>query len=60
MDLEDKFQKLWDVSREYLKKGREIDLPHTRISLDFAFRIVKEEGGDRDVIIPAIILHEIV
>jgi len=59
MDLEVKFRKLWDISKEYLKQGREVDLPHTRVSVDFGLRLINEEGGDKDIIVPAIILHDI-
>ena len=57
--MDAKFKKLWDISKEYLKNGREVDLPHTRVSLDFALRLIREEGGDNDVITPAVILHDI-
>lgn len=59
MNLSGRFQKLWDVSKEYLTRCREIDLPHARISLDFALRLVREEGGEEDIVVPAIILHDI-
>ena len=59
MNLDRKLQRLWDESKDHLKKGREVDLPHTRISLDFALRLIHKEGGDRDLIIPAIILHDV-
>jgi hypothetical protein len=59
MDLSGNFQKLWDVSKEYLRRCREIDLPHARISLDFAMRLLREEGGEEDIVVPAIILHDI-
>jgi len=58
MDMDVNFKVLWDISKEYLKKGRTVDLAHTRVCVDFAFRLLREEGGDRDIVIPAIILHD--
>jgi len=59
MDINDEFQELWDVSKEHLKQGRKVDLPHTRICVDFAVRLLREEGGETGIVIPAIILHDV-
>lgn len=32
---------------------------HTRIALEFGFRLLETEAGDRDVVIPALILHDV-
>ena len=32
---------------------------HTRIALEFGFRLLETEAGDRNVVIPAIILHDV-
>ena len=32
---------------------------HTRIALEFGFRLLESEAGDRDVVIPALILHDV-
>jgi len=50
-------QKLWDAARPYLDT-RENDI-HTRISVAFAYRLLEREGGDEDVVIPAVILHDV-
>ena len=42
-----------------MKKGRTLDLVHTRISLDFAVQLIAKLGGDPDIVIPAIMLHDI-
>ena len=59
MEIGFEFRQLWDVVKQYLKRGREQDLPHTRVCVDFAYRLLEEEGGDRAVVIPAIMLHDI-
>ncbi|WP_419662898.1 metal-dependent phosphohydrolase [Desulfosarcina variabilis str. Montpellier] len=32
---------------------------HTRNVIDFAFKLLQEESGDRDIVIPAAILHDV-
>jgi len=59
MELDSRFQKLWDIAKQYLRKGRKVDLPHTRVSLDFALRLLEQEGGQKRVVVPAVILHDI-
>ena len=46
MDVDVEFQELWDVSKEHLKHGREVDLPHTRVCVDFSLRLLNGEGGE--------------
>ncbi len=54
------FEHLWQVCKKYLVNGRPIDLVHTRISTDFAWRLLKEGvKGDKEIVIPAIMLHDI-
>jgi len=54
------FDALWQTCKPYLEKGRTIDLIHTRISTDLAWRLLREGAkGDEDIIIPAIMLHDI-
>ena len=54
------FDILWQTCKPYLEKGRPIDLAHTRISTDFAWRLLREGiKGDEDIVIPAIMLHDI-
>jgi len=55
-----KFDLLWQTCKIYLAKGRDIDLIHTRISTDFAWRLLKEGiKGNEDIVIPAIMFHDI-
>ena len=54
------FEHLWQACKKYLVNGRPIDLVHTRISTDFAWRLLREGvKGDKDIVIPAIMLHDI-
>ena len=49
------FERIWEMACPYLNT-RANDI-HTEISLGFARELLEKEGGDRDVVIPAIILH---
>ena len=54
-----KYSGIWDLCKRHLQKGRAVDFIHTRICLDFALQLVDKLGGDRDTVIPAIMLHDI-
>ena len=55
-----KYDTLWQACKPYLKKCRPIDLVHTRISTDFAWRLLREGiEGDENIVIPAVMLHDI-
>ena len=55
-----KFNTLWQTCKPYLENGRAIDLIHTRISTDLAWRLLREGAkGDEDIVIPAVMLHDI-
>ena len=51
------YSKMWELAKPYLDT-REND-SHTQISLKFAQQLLKKEGGDEDIVIPAIILHDV-
>ena len=51
------YRKMWELAKPYLDT-REND-SHTQISLKFAQQLLKKEGGDEDIVIPAIILHDV-
>ena len=49
--------KIFDLARGFLDtRGNE---EHTRIAFEFADRLLRQEGGDPDVVLPAIILHDV-
>ena len=55
--LKDIYQRIWDLARPYLNT-RKNDI-HTEISTDLAQLLLAQEGGDEDIVIPAIILHDV-
>jgi len=48
---------MWELAKPYLDT-RENE-SHTEISLKFAQQLLKKEGGDEEIVIPAIILHDV-
>ncbi len=54
-----KYQVVWEMCKEVLQNGRKLDLVHSRVSLDFAIRLLDVLEGDPDIVIPATILHDI-
>lgn len=55
--LKDIYERIRDLARPYLNT-RKNDI-HTEISTDLAQLLLAEEGGDEDIVIPAIILHDV-
>ena len=55
--LKDIYERIWDLARPYLNT-RKNDI-HTEISTDLAQVLLSQEGGDEDIVIPAIILHDV-
>jgi len=50
------FEKIRQLSKSYLDT-RHNDV-HTAISTQLAYELLEQEGGDEDIVIPAIILHD--
>jgi HD superfamily phosphodiesterase len=57
MDMKEIFEKIWRLAHSYLDT-RSNDI-HTVISVGFAYELMKREGGDEDIVIPAIMLHDV-
>jgi HD superfamily phosphodiesterase len=55
--LKDVYERIWDLARPYLNT-RKNDI-HTEMATGFARQLLAHEGGDEDVVIPAIILHDV-
>ena len=55
--LKNIYKRIWKLAEPYLDT-RKNDI-HTEISTGFAQRLLAEEGGDEDIVIPAIILHDV-
>ena len=51
------YGKIYDLAGPYLDT-RSNDL-HTRVAYSFALKLLEAEGGDEDIIIPAILLHDV-
>ena len=51
------FKEIWDLAKPYLDT-RENDV-HTQISIRYAYQLMEVEGGDENVVIPAVILHDV-
>jgi len=52
-----KYIRLWQVAKPYLDT-RENEI-HTRISVELALRLLESEGGSPEVVLPAVILHDV-
>lgn len=51
---------VWELCRQrFQQHGRSLDLVHARISMDFAIRLMAVLGGDPNIIIPGVLLHDI-
>ena len=55
--LKEIYERIWDLARPYLNT-RKNDI-HTEIATGFAQALLLQEGGDEDIVIPAIILHDV-
>ena len=55
--MEPIYKKIWNLARPYLNTRRN-DI-HTEISVDMAFKLIDSEGGEEEIVLPAIILHDV-
>ena len=55
--MKDIFNKIWELAQPY--QDRRDDAGHAETSLKYACKLVTLENGDEDVVIPAIILHDV-
>lgn len=51
------FEKIWELALPY--QDRRNDKGHAQTVLDYAFELLKIENADEDIVIPAVILHDI-
>jgi HD superfamily phosphohydrolase YqeK len=56
-EMKDIFRRLRQLAAPYLNTRRN-DI-HTDVSVRFAYKLMEKEGGDEDVVIPAVILHDV-
>ena len=57
MELNPIYQEIFERAKPYLRTRK--NLIHTRISLRYAIQLLKIEGGDEEVVIPALLLHDV-
>lgn len=55
--IEKPFQKIFELAIPFLKTR--LNLPHTYIVYQYAQLLLQEEGGSREIILPACILHDV-
>ena len=55
--IEPRFRKMFELAAPFLKPR--LNLPHTFIVYQFAQLLLQEEGGSREITIPACILHDV-
>ncbi|MCK5062607.1 MAG: HD domain-containing protein [Candidatus Aenigmarchaeota archaeon] len=55
--MEPVFKQIWELARPYL--DTRINEIHTEIATSYAYELLEKEGGDKSIVIPAIILHDI-
>jgi len=55
--MENDYPEIYRLARPYLQT-RDNEL-HTRIAYSFALRLLDAEGGDPEVVLPAVILHDV-
>ena len=54
--LKEIYERIWDLARPYLDTRR--NDTHTEIATGLALQLLAREGGDEDIVMPAIILHD--
>jgi len=55
--IEPRFQRIFELAIPFLRTR--LNLPHTYIVYQYAQLLLKEEGGSREIILPACILHDV-
>jgi len=50
-------QKIFEKAKPFLRTRK--NLIHTRIALHYALKLLQSERGDEDVVLPAVILHDV-
>ena len=57
MDIKPTYQKIYELAKPFLRTRK--NLIHTKIALRYALKLLKSEKGDKGIVIPAIILHDV-
>ena len=51
------YQKIYEQAKPFLRTRK--NLIHTKIAFQYALRLLRQEKGDEEVVIPAILLHDV-
>jgi HD superfamily phosphodiesterase len=51
------YQKIFERAKPFLRTRK--NLIHTKITLQFALRLLRQEKGDEEIAVPAILLHDV-
>jgi HD superfamily phosphodiesterase len=51
------YQKIYEQAKPFLRTRKNVI--HTKISLQYALKLLKEETGDEKIVIPGILLHDV-
>lgn len=51
------FEEIWRLAKPYLDTRK--NEVHTEISIRFAYQLMEVEGGDENIVVPALILHDV-
>jgi len=57
MAIKPTYQKIFEKAKPFLHTRK--NLIHTRIALQYALKLLKQEKGDPKVVIPAVLLHDV-
>ena len=51
------YQKIFEQAKPFLQTRK--NLIHTKFALQYALKLLETEGGDEEVVVPAIVLHDV-
>lgn len=57
MEIKPIYQKIYERAKPYLRTRK--NLIHTQIAFRYALKLLKQEKADEEVVIPAILLHDV-
>jgi len=57
--MEDIYSKIWALAKPYYLRGRSYDVPHIEWMMKVAEEIADNEGFDKKILLPIVILHDV-
>lgn len=58
-DVEQIYQKIWELAKPYYEKGRPMDIDHIEWMMHAAVFVCEREGLDESLLLPLVILHDV-